>query len=117
LGLEAAVATSGGTIFKYASLPDAGGKGIKVNDQLVVLFNTGWERGRVISLKKKGSAQQKKDAMKMLAPVLIKYLSVAFYYLHDLGADDVPYLTKNEFENLSTNTTEEEDEGIETPGA
>ena len=40
----------------------------------------------------------------------------AFYYLHDLGAGDVPYLTNNEFENLSTNTNEEEDEGIETPG-
>ena len=36
-------------------------------------------------------------------------------FLFFLGKLNLSY--KNEFENLSTNTTEEEDEGIETPGA
>ena len=89
--------------YEYVPLPTGGAKDVQ-NEDIVVLFNTGWARGKMIDFDK-ASPSQKQKAKEFSVPRLVRYVSDSLYWLHDLGNPAI-YLSEEQFNNLNAGGTE-----------
>ena len=103
-----------GNMYDYAPLPKEGAKAIKAGDRVLCCFTSGWDIGRVAD-KKRYSKAQKKEARKMVSPILVHYESDGMYWLHDMGLEEAPYLPHDKFKRLTDGSSTDEQEGIK-PG-
>jgi len=95
--------------YEYVSLPTTSTNFVQNEDVVVVLFTTGWERGKIVDIDN-ATPSQKRAAKRFSVPRMVRYVSDSSFWLHDLD-DPAIYLSEEQFNNLIVGSNEES-EGV-----
>ena len=95
--------------YEYVSLPSTGTNFVQNEDIVVMLFTTGWERGKIVDIDN-ASPSQKRAAKRFSVPRMVRYVSDSSFWLHDLD-DPAIYLSEEQFNTLIAGSNEKS-EGV-----